>query len=105
MPNSLFTHAELYAIESVVKNNNLYGELAGATLYTSCEPCMMCMGAIIYEGISKIVYAATLQDSNDYYSKENISPIEELVKYADYTIEIVKEMHREKAIEVFKNHK
>lgn len=47
---SMYSHAELMAIESACKNNkNLYGELKGATMYVSCEPCMMCMGAILYE--------------------------------------------------------
>lgn len=42
---SMYSHAELMAIESACKNNrNLYGELKGATIYVSCEPCMMCMG-------------------------------------------------------------
>ena len=40
----MFTHAELSAIESASRDKNLYGELKGATLYTTCEPCMMCMG-------------------------------------------------------------
>ena len=82
---------------------NLYGDLKGATIYISCEPCMMCMGAILYEEFSKIVYAATLQDSNDNYCPEMITNIDELAKYANSKIEIIKELHREKAVEVLKN--
>ena len=94
----------LYGVfESASKNKNLYGDLEGATLYTSCEPCMMCMGAILYEVISKIVYAATLQDSNDYYCPEMITDIDVLAKYANNKIEIVKCLHRDKAVEVLKN--
>ena len=36
---------------------------------------MMCMGAILYEEFSKVVYAATLQDSNDNYCPEMITDI------------------------------
>jgi len=32
-------------------------ELAGATLYASCEPCAMCAGAIYWAGIGRVVYA------------------------------------------------
>ncbi len=71
-------------------------------MYVSCEPCMMCMGAILYEEFSKIVYAATLQDSNDKYCPEMITNIDELAKYGNSEIEIIKELHREKAVEVFK---
>lgn len=99
---SMYPHAELEAIESASKNKNLYGDLKDAILYVSCEPCMMCMGAILYEEISKIVYAATLQDSNDNYCPEIITDIDTLVKYANNKIEIVKEIHRNKAVEILK---
>ena len=102
METSMYSHAELEAIESASKNKNLYGDLEGTTIYVSCEPCMMCMGAILYEGISKIVYAATLQDSNDYYCPEMITNIDELAKYGNTKIEIVKELHRDKAVEILK---
>lgn len=102
METSMYPHAELEAIESASKNKNLYGDLKGATMYVSCESCMMCMGAILYEGFNKLVYAATLQDSNDYYCPEMITNIDELAKYSKNQIEIVKELHREKAVNVLK---
>ncbi len=105
MENSMYPHAELKAIESASKDKNLYGELKGATMYVSCEPCMMCMGAILYEEFNRLVYAATLQDSNDYYCPEMITNIDELAKYGKNKIEIIKCLHRDKAIEVIKNRK
>ena len=103
METSMYSHAELEAIESASKSKNLYGDLKGAKMYVSCEPCMMCMGAILYEEFSKIVYAATLQDSNDNYCPEMLTDIDELAKYSKNKIEIVKELHREKAVEVLKS--
>ena len=97
---SIYSHAKLEAIESASKNKSLYGDLKGATLYVSCEPCMMCMGAILYEEFSKIVYAATLQDSNDNYCPEMITNIDELAKYGNSKVKIIKELHREKAVEI-----
>ena len=102
METSMYSHAELETIESASKNKNLYGELKDATIYVSCEPCMMCMGAILYEEFSKVVYAATLQDSNDNYCPEMITNIDELSKYSKEKIEIIKELHREKAVEILK---
>ena len=99
---SMYSHPELRAIESASKNKNLYGDLKGAILYVSCEPCMMCMGAILYEEFSKIVYAATLQDSNDYYYPDLITDIDILAKYSRNKIEIIKELQRDKAVEVLK---
>ena len=102
METSMYSHPELEAIESASKNKSLYGDLKGSTIYISCEPCMMCMGAILYEEISKIVYAATLKDSNDNYCPEMLTDIDVLAKYSNSNIEIVKELHREKAVEVLK---
>ena len=68
--DTCYTHAEFVAIQDALKENNLYGELKGATMYVSCEPCTMCMGAILYEEFDKIVYGAKLEDSNNYYCSE-----------------------------------
>lgn len=38
-PTSMYSHAELEAIESASKNKNLYGDLKGAIMFVSCEPC------------------------------------------------------------------
>lgn len=105
METSMYSHAELEAIESASKNKNLYGDLKGSVMYVSCEPCMMCMGAILYEEFKKLVYAATLQDSNDNYCPEMITNIDELAKYSKNKMKIVKELHRGKAIEVLRSHK
>ena len=84
---SMYSHSELMAIESASKNKNLYGDLKGASIYVSCEPCMMCMGAILYEEFSRLVYAATLKDSNDIYCSEVLTDIDELTKYSKNKLE------------------
>jgi tRNA(Arg) A34 adenosine deaminase TadA len=50
-------HAEVLAIRkasSVFKSH----DLSGCTIYTSCEPCPMCLGAIYWSGIKRVVYAS-----------------------------------------------
>lgn len=54
------------------------------------------------EKFARIVYAATLQDSNDNYCPEMITDIDVLSKYANNKIEIVKELHRDKTVEILK---
>lgn len=49
-------HAELAAAAEAVAHLTT-DELAGATLYTSAEPCVMCTGAVYWCGIGRIVYA------------------------------------------------
>lgn len=52
-------HGEMVAIRACLAAHGP-GALKGATLYTSAEPCCMCMGAIIWCEIARLVYAASL---------------------------------------------
>lgn len=105
MSKSMYSHAELMAIESACKDNkNLYGELKGATMYVSCEPCMMCMGAILYEQFGRLVYASTIEDSDKYICKEVICNTEELARVANSKIEVVPELNRDSATQVLKEY-
>ncbi len=49
-------HAELIAVREASRRFSPQ-RLAGATLYTSAEPCAMCAGAVYWSGISRVVYA------------------------------------------------
>ena len=51
-------HAEILAIEIASKKLDSY-RLTGATIYTTKEPCLMCMGAILSARIDKIVFGAS----------------------------------------------
>ena len=105
--NTVFQHAELIAIDSAVSNikdSISRGNLHECTLYTSCEPCMMCQEAILAEGISRIVYAATIEDSNQYFCKEYPVSIKDIVERSNSPIKLVEKLHRDKAISVLKEH-
>src|SRR5262249_32293413 len=39
--------------------------LEGCTLFTSGEPCPMCMGAIIWAGVSRVVFGASIEELSD----------------------------------------
>ena len=54
-------HGEMVAIRKFLAGRSS-GALEGTTLYTSGEPCCMCMGAIIWCGISRLVYAASVDE-------------------------------------------
>jgi tRNA(Arg) A34 adenosine deaminase TadA len=60
--NDPTAHAEINAIRDACKNLGSYS-LQGTVLYTSCEPCPMCLGAIYWARIGRIVYAATREDA------------------------------------------
>ncbi|MEA2099764.1 MAG: molybdenum cofactor guanylyltransferase MobA [Campylobacterota bacterium] len=55
-------HAEMNAIRKACKELDSF-DLSGAILYTSCEPCPMCLGAIFWARISKVYYGTTKEDA------------------------------------------
>lgn len=56
--NDPTAHAEVVAIRDACKNLG-YFQLDGCILYTSCEPCPMCLGAIYWARPAKVYYANT----------------------------------------------
>ena len=52
-------HAEVIVIREAAKSY----DLSGCILYSSCEPCPMCLGAIYWAGIKKVVYACDRIDA------------------------------------------
>lgn len=56
--NDPTAHAEVMAIRDACRRLGHY-QLAGCTLYASCEPCPMCLGAIYWARPARVVYAAT----------------------------------------------
>ena len=69
--NDPTNHAEMVAIRKATKLLKRF-DISDCELYTTCEPCPMCLGAIYWSGIQKIYYAATRQDaaSIDFRDKE-----------------------------------
>jgi guanine deaminase len=62
--NDPTAHAEVVAIRDACKNLQTF-QLTGCEVYTSCEPCPMCMGAIYWARPDKVFYAATRHDAAD----------------------------------------
>ena len=60
--NDPTAHAEIVAIREACKSLNTY-ELTGCEIYTSCEPCPMCLGAIYWARFDKIYFANTRTDA------------------------------------------
>ena len=69
--NDVTAHAEMQAITSA--SNFLNGKyLSNCTLYVTLEPCIMCMGALFWSKLDRIVYAAS--DPKNGFRKSNVSP-------------------------------
>lgn len=55
-------HGEIEAIRKACKKLNNFS-LSGCQLYTTGEPCPMCLSAIVWANIDKVYYGATLKDN------------------------------------------
>ena len=60
--NDPTAHAEVLAIRKACESLRCF-ELKNCELYTSCEPCPMCLGAIYWARISRIYFANTAEDA------------------------------------------
>lgn len=62
--NDPTAHAEVTAIRAAGSGLGTF-DLRGAVLYSSCEPCPMCLGAALWARIDRVVFAADRQDAAD----------------------------------------
>ena len=60
--NDPTAHAEILAIRLACANLGVF-ELKACELYTSCEPCPMCLGAIYWARVSRFYFANTAEDA------------------------------------------
>jgi guanine deaminase len=61
--NDPTAHAEVVAIREACKTLDTF-DLTGCEIYASCEPCPMCLGAIMWARIDKLYYAADRIDAS-----------------------------------------
>lgn len=62
--NDPTAHAEVNAIRAACRELGSF-DLSGCTLYSSCEPCPMCLSAAYWARVDKIVFAADRNDAAD----------------------------------------
>ena len=62
--NDPTAHAEVNTIREACRRLKTF-DLSGCTIYTSCEPCPMCLGAIYWARLGRIYYGNTRKDARD----------------------------------------
>jgi len=68
-------HAEVQAIRLATRRLKRLS-LAGYTLYTTCEPCPMCMSTALWARLDRVVYGATIADANRHCNQIQIPATE-----------------------------
>jgi len=99
--NDPTAHAEVTAIREACKKLNT-NNLEGCTLYTTCEPCPMCLSAIIWANIKEVYYACTKEDADNIGFRDDI--IYEYIK-GNNKILTMSKIDREHCINVMEEYK
>ena len=97
--NDPTAHAEIVAIRDACQKLNTYN-LSGSDLYSSCEPCPMCLSAIYWSHIDNIFYANTRDDAKKINFDDSFIYSEFSKKIEDRKIPI-KQMLRDEALKAF----
>ena len=97
--NDPTAHAEVCAIRNACEKLNTF-ELTDCEIYTSCEPCPMCLGAIYRARPKAIYYANTRKDAADIGFDDDFL-YEELKKKLEERTLPIHQLGRENAIKVF----
>src|ERR1700693_2085960 len=97
--NDPTAHAEVLAIRAACKKLGAF-ELLGCEIYTSCEPCPMCLGAIYWARLARVYFANAAADASSVGFDDSLIYREIPLPPAQRAIPII-QMMREQALSAF----
>lgn len=100
--NDPTAHAEIVAIREAAKKLGTY-DLSECTIYTSCEPCPMCLSAIIWANIKDVYYACTKKDAAEIGFRDDA--IYKYLKGKNDKLLNISQLDRDECIKVFEEYK
>ena len=98
--NDPTAHAEVMAIREACKVLGTF-QLTDCDIYTSCEPCPMCLGAIYWARPSKVYYANSKKDAADINFDDDFIYAEIAKPLNERSLKFI-QLSREEALEAFK---
>ena len=100
--NDPTAHAEVVAIREACKKLNTY-DLSDYILYTSCEPCPMCLSAIIWTNIKEVYYGCTKEDAGEIGFRDDL--IYDYLKGNNKDLIKLTNLDRDECIKTFEKYK
>ncbi len=97
--NDPTAHAEIVAIREACKKLGAF-ELAGCDIYTSCEPCPMCLGAIYWARPDRVYFGNTAADASNAGFDDSLIYREIPQPHSQRKIPMI-QMMRDEALEAF----
>jgi guanine deaminase len=101
--NDPTAHAEVVAIRDACKNMGSF-QLEGCEIYSSCEPCPMCLGAIYWARLSVLYFSASKDEASDAGFDDSFIYNEIALPYSERKIQSI-QIHSEHTKSVFEKWK
>ncbi|MCX6277222.1 MAG: nucleoside deaminase [Bacteroidetes bacterium] len=99
--NDPTAHAEIVAIREACNAINSF-DLSGSELYTTCEPCPMCLSAIYWANIKQVFFSSTRHQAaeigfkdNHIYEELSIQPEERKIPFIPVSHNLATQLFRE----------
>lgn len=96
-----WAHAEMNVLKKMAQLD--YDHPEDLTLYSTVEPCPMCMSAILWSKIGKVVFGASITDAKAFYNQIEISS-KDVARAGWYGIMIQADVERDACYELLKNY-
>lgn len=97
--NDPSSHAELRTVRLACKKLKSCS-LAGYTMYSTCEPCPMCMANALWAGLDRVVFGATIDDASRY-CRQIYVPAREVARRSDMRCVVKGPVMRELCVTLF----
>jgi tRNA(Arg) A34 adenosine deaminase TadA len=97
--NDPSSHAELRAVRKAARKLGK-PSLKGYTMYTTCEPCPMCMANALWAGLDRVVFGATIADASKHCNQIHI-PAREVNRRSDMPLALDGPILRKEAYALF----
>ena len=98
--NDPTAHAEVVAIRNACKELGTF-QLDNCDIYTSCEPCPMCLGAIYWSRPARLFFANTKKDAAEIQFDDNFIYEEIEIPYQNRSL-LTQQILRDEALEAFR---
>lgn len=101
--NDPTAHGEVTTIRLAGKKMGSF-DLKGCELYTTAEPCLMCLGACLWANIDKVYFGCTVNDTNDLGFRDDIFDLLLDIDRTKAKESMLLEMGRDECLELFKQY-
>lgn len=96
-------HAEAGLIRNLCKEKHIT-DLSDYTLYSSCEPCFMCSGAMVWVKLGRLVYAASNNDLSDILQEDGCECSKMVFANSSFSPEVTSGVLRDESLKILKEY-